>query len=322
MMKKIDIPTIEILEIVSLYEIGMGISEISNKMKYSRAKIREILKENNVYKKNGNYGIKYNWSHENIADVIHLYESENMSADAIGEIYGCHDTTILNLLTKNGVDTSRKRECHNFRKYDVNIDYFKIIDTEEKAYWFGFLLADGHVSINGHVMIALQNRDVNHLEKFKEALSSNHPIIPHIQYNTSSITIGCREMANDLNEKGFNNNKSKSFDVEKIVASVPSQLVNHFIRGYFDGDGCVGIYKQTHSDKKMYHISILGIEDFMKFIQKSTDLSCQLKLDARTSSTYQLIARSKSEVLKLKEYLYSNANIYMNRKHGKFADIL
>ena len=32
------------------------------------------------------------------------------------------------------------------RMYDIDKDYFKVIDTEEKAYWLGFIYADGSIS--------------------------------------------------------------------------------------------------------------------------------------------------------------------------------
>ena len=51
---------------------------------------------------------------------------------------------------------------------------FDVIDTEEKAYWLGFLYADGNVSnTKNEVGITLQSSDIKHLYKFKTFLKSS-----------------------------------------------------------------------------------------------------------------------------------------------------
>lgn len=294
-----------------------------NKYNNNRSKIREILKEKGVYKSKGNYGIKYNWSKENIDLIIKMYKEDRLSAEVISQKYNCYDTTILDILNKNGIDTKRKRETHNFTKYNVQKDYFTIIDTEEKSYWLGFLLADGHVTKDGKIILALQSKDYSHLEKYVNSLSSNHPISLHKTYGTYNVTIGCKELNQSLWDKGFNNRKSWDYDVEEIVSHIPDELMNHFIRGYFDGDGCVGIYNQGNGNNgKMHHISILGVKSLLEFIKCYVPISCQIKHDTRTVNTYQLISRSKKEIIKFKEFLYNNANIFMNRKHDIFEEII
>lgn len=320
-MRRIIIPKEEVKNIIADYQNGHTISKIASKYGYDRAKIRSILKEEGIYKKKGNYGIKYNWSQDNIKSIINMYVNDNLSANDIAKKYNCYDTTILDILNKNGIDTKRKRIKHNFTKYEVNENYFDVIDNEEKAYWFGFLLADGHVTNNGKIMLTLQEEDYEHLEKFKDALDSNHPIHKHKTYGSYNITIGSKKLNQSLWDKGFNNNKSWDYDVIKIISYVPKELINHFIRGYFDGDGCVGIYKQSYSNGKIYHVSILGIKPFLEYIKQQVNIKCQIKHDKRTFNTYQLIIRNKEEILRFKEYLYKDANIFMVRKYNIFNQI-
>ena len=66
-------------------------------------------------------------------------------------------------------------------KYYCNYEFFKNIDTEEKAYWLGFLYADGWITVNedansGHVGIQLQKSDYEHLKKFNNSLNGNYNI--------------------------------------------------------------------------------------------------------------------------------------------------
>lgn len=300
-MRKIIVSKEEIENIIVDYQNGCTISKIASKYGYNRSKIRSILKEKGVYKKKGNYGVKYNWSQDDIKSIINMYVDEKLSANDIAKKYNCYDTTILDILNKNGIDTKRKRIRHNFTIYKVDESYFDIIDNEEKSYWLGFLLADGHVTKNGHINLALQERDYEHLEKFRSALKSNHPIRKHKIYNSYSITIGSKRLNESLWRKGFNNNKSLNYDVIKITSCVPQELTNHFIRGYFDGDGCVGIYNQSYRDGKIYHLSILGIKPFLEYIKQQSNIKCQINHDKRTINTYQLITRNKEEILKFKK---------------------
>lgn len=51
-------------------------------------------------------------------------------------------------------------------KYTFNENIFSIIDNEEKAYWLGFLYADGYLTDQGLFGCALQEKDKAHLNKF------------------------------------------------------------------------------------------------------------------------------------------------------------
>lgn len=320
-IKKILIPENELLMIERSYTEGASVASLSREYGYSHHTIKSRLEELGVYKANKNYGIRYKWTESEIKRIIELY-SEGKSAESIAKEYGCYDTTILNLLNKHGVSTKRRREFHNFKRYSVDEEYFNIIDTEDKAYWMGFLLADGHVTRDGKIMLTLQSRDLEHIEKFRESLSSNHPITKKSGQDAHEILIGSKIMGASLYEKGFHNRKSWGYDVDKITSSVPRELENHFIRGYFDGDGSVGVYKQTHyPDKKMFNFSILGIKPFLEYISNTTKICCQIKFDSRTKNNHFLITRSKSNILEYKDFLYSNANIFMHRKHDIFLEI-
>ena len=320
-IRKIILTDEELNDILKDYKNGLNITGLSKKYGYSRGVIRNWLKENNLYKKSGNYGVKYNWTSTQIENIIELYESGE-SAESIGKIYGCYDTTILDLLNRNDVKTERRREFHNFKKYDVNEEFFDIINSESKAYWLGFLLADGHVSTDGKIILALQSRDYDHLEKFRDAVSSNHPIHYREEDDAYFLNIGSRRMKESLYRKGFHNQKSLGFDVPKVVSEVPYDLENHFIRGYFDGDGSVGIYKQTHyPDKPMYNFSIMGIKPFLDYISGVAGIYSQIKYDDRTQNMHFLVTRSKKNIMKYKDFMYRDANIFMDRKHDIFIEI-
>src|SRR5690606_21393784 len=144
------------------------------------------------------------------------------------------------------------------KKYNFNESFFETIDTEEKAYWLGFIAADGNINDRGEnksksLHIGLSFKDKNHLLKFMININYSHLLIEikeriinlkkrrYVRLNLNS-----KKMYNDLLDKGITPRKSLTLKPPK---NVPKDLVRHWIRGYFDGDGSVHIY----NDKRDKH---------------------------------------------------------------------
>ncbi len=137
-------------------------------------------------------------------------------------------------------------------KYKYNKDYFKVIDTEEKAYWLGFLYADGCINElhkNGktcsmNLELTLAKVDKEHLEKFAKAIETNVPIKQRIsrykgkEYVSNRIIINSTKMCKDLCDLKCIPNKTYGirFPDTNIV---PKCFMKDFLRGFFDGDGCI-----------------------------------------------------------------------------------
>lgn len=150
-------------------------------------------------------------------------------------------------------------------KLPVDSFFFHHIDSEEKAYWLGFMYADGYVT--GSVMgVKLHIKDIDHLQKFREDIQSQHTIGTYVMKSGfanangtpyCSLTIKDKQLVQDLNDCGVTYNKSKTlvFPTEDVV---PSHLIHHFIRGYFDGDGSVYASSATPS------ISFEGTKEFLE----------------------------------------------------------
>jgi len=123
------------------------------------------------------------------------------------------------------------------RKYSFNNHYFNKIDNQDKAYWFGFLMADGYnYCKKGVVKFFLQEKDKYLIEKFKESIESDHNII-FIDYknkkgkehwsNQYGICICSRYLSNVLKEHGITQNKSIN---AKLNIKIKNDLIRHFIR--------------------------------------------------------------------------------------------
>ena len=169
-------------------------------------------------------------------NFYNLYIVERKSSIEIAKIYNIKTSTVFYLLKKFDIKPRNNQEKS---KYNLNHSYFEKIDTKEKAYWLGFLFADGYINNQNYVGISLIDSDISHLEKFRDAINSNHIIHTYnCNENCFSRKDGkyCRlifksvKMAKDLENLGCTNNKSLTLK----FPSIEKCFYKDFIRGYFD----------------------------------------------------------------------------------------
>lgn len=206
--------------------------------------------------------------------------------------------------------------------YTLNENYFDIIDTEEKAYFLGFLYADGnHFTKRNRITIGLQEKDKHILENFNKLINSNRPLFLRDKeiINKSSrfkncqnqyyLIINNKHMSQSLLKLGLFNNKTFILEFP-TKEQVPEYLQNHFIRGYFDGDGCV----------EKQGASFIGTFNFCKSICDLVKNKFNINFYIRYKGNYPIseaAIKSKSARIFLK-WLYENSSIYLYRKYEKY----
>jgi intein/homing endonuclease len=198
------------------------------------------------------------------------------------------------------------------RKYKINEHFFEQIDSEEKAYILGFIYADGCVSKKGYeLIIKLNNKDKIILEKIKNLLESDHPIKEIKKYNQSEFRIGSKKICNDLLNHGVTSAKTFKIEFPKISKS----LKWHFIRGFFDGDGCISKIKNRNS----HNITIFtASKNFMeKLVENLNEIEILSFVYVRNNG-FAISFNKNEDILKFKEVIYKNSNIYLERKKSKF----
>ena len=186
-------------------------------------------------------------------------------------------------------------------KYTINKNYFKSIDTENKAYWLGYLWADGCIS-KYSIIMELQVADKDHLELFlKEIYGDIHPELKE-KDGCVVANISCMEMVDDLKNIGFGTK-----DKRVNIPTIPSELYRHFVRGYYDGDG--DFFKHG----KTFRISgrILFLENLVEKLPEELHNN-RLETTVRYKSG-RLIFRDSTRKY-MKNYLYDNSTIYLQRK--------
>lgn len=261
-----------------------------------------------MHKSNGGFEF---WEKEK-DNIIRLYIKDNICIKQIASIYNCNYSTILNYLRKWSVFIYNDRSN---AKYKVDLNYFSNINNQEKAYWVGLLLADGHLSKQGKLMLTMKDLDI--IEKFKKSLSSEHPI-RYDSHNNPGITISCKNINNDLLRLGFNNRKSYNVDFIKILSNIPDELMHHFVRGLFDGDGCFKVYRYDYLDKPQYHFGFTGLKEVCEFVKDF--LKIDRKLVKESDLTYTCVSRNPDKIREIYNILYKDANIYLDRKYDLFQE--
>lgn len=264
-----------------------------------------------------------NKNYQEIIEYFKKVKSTVKTAEKFGySNSGIHK--ILNRFGLKGLDRSESK-----RKFNFNENFFEIIDTEEKAYWLGFLYADGYVSKKENkITLTLSKKDINHIIKFNNCLNSNYNIKTRI-INTgpfkgkeiATLLLTSSKMKEDLIKHGCFNCKSL---ILKFPTTVPDHLINHFIRGYFDGDGSVFISNERHHRSKkidpIIHVRILGTYDLLSILVKHLNFSENTihSLKGYNINIKDFRVKRKIRCKQIMEYLYKNSTIYLDRKKQIF----
>jgi hypothetical protein len=221
---------------------------------------------------------------------------------------------IKRVLESNGFQLSN-------RKYGVNHNFFDNIDSEEKAYWLGFLYADGYIrerKTGNSLELKLSQKDRNHLELFRETIKSNHKIIDNVtkvKYkdrfsvsNMCHLAIYSSKLVESIKKQGIHSKKTFTIDSPKIDET----LVNHFLRGYFDGDGSFTFKPENYQAISQMVSASKNFQNFIIDTLNKNDI--QIKLYGKIN----LRIFSKKENVKFYNYIYKNANIFLERKKNTY----
>ena len=256
---------------------------------------------------------------------MNAYTVQKLSVQKIANQYGIPTSRVDKILKAHNVHKRSLKESH---KLSVDSTFFSVIDSEEKAYWLGFMYADGYITKHKNRLtmgLNLHESDSSHVELFKKALQSQHKIGHYLNttgYAGSAGSPYCAihivddQLVNDLQNKGvvFRKSRILTFPSNDIV---PDALIHHFIRGYFDGDGSV------YGSAKAPCVSFDGTESFISMLLEK--LRDPIKTKSRIykdHSIYCIKLGGKNIINNLYRYMYKDATVFLGRKKHKFEEIL
>lgn len=241
--------------------------------------------------------------------IIHKHFVEKQSITELAKEYNICRNIISANFKKIGLEPINYQNSIKF-----NNTIFDSVDTEEKAYWLGFIAADGYVGKNNEFEIGLSIKDINHLEKFKHFL--NHTCDVKTRSNkTCRISFRNKYFVNRLKSIGIVNNKSLILEFPQIN----NDLIRHFIRGYFDGDGCIHIRKTVKKNPLL--ISILGTPMFLNKMRNYLPTINKLYKNNHSNDTL-VYQTSGVKAMTILNYLYKDSTIFLDRKQELYLAVL
>lgn len=194
----------------------------------------------------------------------------------------------------------------------VKQDYFHSIESENQAYWYGFIMADGSVIKNKgyRLSIELNEIDKNHLEKFKTDIGSNHPI--HMRKNRPIIfiAINSKPLVEDLMSLGCTPNKTATGWI--AFDKIDSMYWKDVLRGFLDGDGFI--------DKKRYRI-IYTIKQ-RSISESIVKAFLSFGIDAKLipdKTYYRVTIDKKDNFYRALTILYDKSIVYLDRKYETYC---
>lgn len=230
-------------QVMALYEQGVTWREIMERTGRTEHTVQAIIK-----RCGGTLSRRSEFTDEQRQQVADLYRG-GMDAPEIGRIVGFSTSGIYGALNSLGIDRREQVACEN-------PDYFDRIDTPDKAYWLGFIGADGCVTGNRYLrlQVKLARKDRDHLLILHRALKANRPLWDSEQMSKgrirpySTLAVYSPQLAQSLIGHGITPRKSATLR----PWDGPADLMPHYWRGLFDGDGSITI------NRKGVYLSFVG----------------------------------------------------------------
>lgn len=195
-----------------------------------------------------------------------------------------------------------------------NEKYFSEIDSEEKAYWLGFLYADGYLS-DRKVSCFLSKKDEDHLIKFLSSIESEGIKMLYInKTNACGFTLTSETMFCDLQRLGFTQRKTYD-DTDYIFTQIPEQYKKDFIRGFWDGDGTVRLREGRYNTISVVSLNNSLLNAFCEYFNSylNDDFAKVVKRNG-----YSRIIIGSQNALKVCRLLYEESSVYLDRKYNNY----
>lgn len=248
-----------------------------------------------------------------IERILELY-NKGLNTSEIAEKLECSHSNISKRLKNIGITIERdysKMRRSRIGRLAVDEDFFEFIDNESKAYFLGLMYSDGSVTSN-QFYIKLKDEDI--LQLFKKELKSEAPIKrTEKPWSAYILQISCKKLCQHLINHGCIPNKTRVIQVPKLKEN----LYRHFIRGFFDGDGCLQL------QDKIYHCRFDLTSASLKFLQQIRPIITKNaltngSLNKETKYNVWHLSYSGHQSVKILDWLYKDSHFYLKRKYDKY----
>ena len=259
---------------------------------------------------------------DNIIKIYYDKNNINKSFEQMSVIADVSERAFSRVLVEHGINTRLKN------RYVINNElYFDNINTEDKAYFIGLLFADGYVGNNNEIVITLKNigNTKEILTKLVDDIESNIKIkhIEHIATGFETDSTFLKLSFSNIHINKTLKNIGLGSHKENTRQCIPCQIISnnlerHLIRGLYDGDGCISV-KNKHMKTPQKTISFMGNKTLLLEVQNILETKLLLNHTAiresfNSSKISELRYGGNRQVNKIKEYLYTDAHVYLSHK--------
>lgn len=256
-------------------------------------------------------------SDKRIEKLIPLYYSmENNNTRAFLEEHNISNSVFYSYLKRHGLSSRRSSS----RELFFNETYFDVIDTEEKAYWLGFLQCDGYISNRG-IEISLAEVDYDHLVKLTKALNYRGKIGYRLvanKYGAYRINLISVRLVESFVKVGLEKFRSTTME---FLFTHDNPMFLHYVRGIIDANGSISLKQRKYG----YSALIMLQSGSLKFLDKFKYEMDLYSNDANSvyvdsSRIRAILHRSAQNIIFNQSY--KNAKISLDRKQAKVNAVL
>ena len=303
-----------------IYKENLKDNQIAEYFGVSQPKITGLRKKFKIKRK-----------HKDSEWLIDQYCNKLRTVISIAKECGVGREEIRLALRKLNIETNYETVRQGSKKHDYDESVFDVIDTEEKAYWTGFIMGDGQIEefkrprvdgsiyINYRLNLNLKYSDSSHLQKFLDFLNCTTKKIKKVNVKMPSgniveignIRISSRPLSLALMDKGIVPRKSLN---EPEPSGIPEHLIRHFIRGLLDADGHI-----SDINKKSPYAEICDGKVLMSWVKKQYPY-LNMKEDKSCNGLYY-VSVNKKNILNFLNSLYENSTIYLERKYQRYLAV-
>lgn len=242
-------------------------------------------------------------------EIVNKYVS-GQSGEKLALEYGVRSQSIYSILKFRNIP---KRH----RKYHVNESCFNDIESEGQAYWLGYLFAEGSLDVLRYgLSVKIGAFDSSHLESLKSFMGSEHPIKIVPDKNAVVLKIGSKTLSKRLQEFNFGTGKSMNIRMPEL----DPYLNNHFIRGFFDGDGWLSQRKNGSLVVGFASCSRPLLESFQNWFSEQTErktgsIICRKRSHIKNQNdNFRLQYGGKASPMQILDLIYAGSTIKLSRK--------
>ena len=298
--------------VLYLYDEGRTWQEINEQAGITSVTLGKILR------RNGRDYDRRSDAEGNAPVITALYAAGHSTRD-IGALLGHGKSTVNAAVVRHGGEIRQQVGVDH-------PDYFDQIDTPEQAYWLGFLSADGCVVSTqkhpegDHLSVRLAACDKGHLVKLREALGAHASVLDGVSKGfgkpapSANLNMGSRALTDALIALGIGPRKSATQE----PWDGPADLMPHYWRGLFDGDGSLAI-----KGPGRWTAFLCGSEPCVQGFRTWAHEICGTNATPyfRTGCWYVSIS-GRHQVAKIARALYGNATVSLDRKQERANQIL